>query len=101
MNTDPTANYHGGNPESTEAYASVASTTANLRRRVVSFIRMRGAFGATSDEIEAFSGVAHQTISARITEAKARGLLIDSGLRRKTRSGRTAAVLITPEHKET
>ncbi len=94
VSADITRNFHGGNAESTAAHRSVVAVKATLRRRVVEYVRARGAFGATSDEIESGLGLPHQTVSARITEAKAAGDLVPSGLRRPTRSGRNAAVLV-------
>src|SRR5215472_16366774 len=93
---DPTRNYHGGNQESTEAHESIRAEKARLRARVVRYVERRGQRGATCDEIEVASGMSHQTISARCTEAKALGEVVDSGRRRPTRTGRNAAVLVTP-----
>ncbi len=94
---DITRNFHGGNPESVAAHASIVPAKATLRRRVIAFVRGRGEHGATSDEIELALGLSHQTVSARITEAKAGGDLVPSGRRRVTRSGRSAAVLVAAD----
>lgn len=94
MSADITRNFHGGNRESTEAHRSIVSTKESLRRRVIAYVRARGDLGATSDEIEVGLGLPHQTVSARITEAKAGGELVPSGVRRPTRSGRNASVLV-------
>ena len=94
---DPTANYHGGNRESVEAHESIAPRKRILRTQVVAYVAGREfAGGATVDEIEQGLGLTHQTVSARVTEAKARGELVPTGYRRKTRSGRYAAVLKAP-----
>lgn len=94
MSADITRNFHRGNPESVEAHRSIVLTKESLRLRVVAYVRARGELGATSDEIEMGLGLPHQTVSARLTEAKAGGELVQSGLRRPTRSGRNAAVLV-------
>lgn len=94
MSADITRNFHGGNEESTAAHRSIVTSKDTLRRRVIAFVRSRGEHGATSDEIEVALGLPHQTVSARITEAKAGGDLVPSGVRRLTRSGRSAAVLV-------
>lgn len=94
MSADITRDFHGGNRESAEAHASIVGSKDSLRRRVVAFVRSRGERGATSDEIELALRLPHQTVSARITEAKAVGELVPSGVRRQTRSGRNAAVLV-------
>lgn len=48
--------------------------------------------GATCDEIEVRYDMRHQTASARITALQKKGIIYDSGQRRKTRSGRSAIV---------
>ena len=62
--------------------------------KVYAFVRSRGALGATDDEIEVATSLTHQTASARRHDLVAEGRLQKSGLRRRTRAGRTAAVWI-------
>ena len=50
--------------------------------------------GKTCDEIEAEEGGRHQTISSAVWRVRKKGLATDSGLRRRTRSGRKAIVWI-------
>lgn len=90
---DVTAQKHGGNRESVEAHDSIRADKARLRSAVLDFIKAHP-FGCTSDEVEAGLGLSHQTVSARMTEAKADGKLVPTGERRKTRSGRNAAVYV-------
>lgn len=92
--SDITESRHGGNPESQEAFESVKADSSSLRKRIWTFIHARGQEGATVDEIESASGLRHQTVSARVSELKAMKLLVPSGERRKTSSGRFAAVLV-------
>lgn len=47
--------------------------------------------GATCDELEAATGLRHQTCSPRLTELRRMGLIREGGAR-KTRSGRWATV---------
>lgn len=96
--TDITVNFHGGNPLSAEAHDSVIIHKARIRREILTWIATRGYIGATCDEVEASLGISHQTASARITEAKMVGDLIDTGRRRPTRTGRSAAVYVTPDN---
>lgn len=46
----------------------------------------------TCDAVEAETGLSHQTVSARIRGLALRDLVVDSGERMKTRSGRLAVV---------
>jgi hypothetical protein len=93
---DPTRHYHRGNPESDAAHRSIVGEKARMRAIVVGAVREAGSDGRTSDEIEVITGMPHQTVSARLTEAKALGEVVVSGQRRPTRSGRSAAVLVIP-----
>lgn len=95
MTTDITAARHGGNPESVEAHASIEHDKTRLRSRIVEFVRLRGEHGATCDEVERALGLSHQTTSPRVTEANACGELIRTIARRRTRSGRMAAVYVS------
>lgn len=75
---------------SREAAESVKHRVAGLRRDV--YWAIRAAHGATCDEIEGSLELSHQTASARVRELAQYGHIHDSGLRRKTRSGRKAIV---------
>jgi hypothetical protein len=95
MNTTTDKPYTPYVPESdtsraaAEAKAPTAETDA---ARVLDFIRSRGAHGATDDEAETALGMLHQNASARRRGLFLRGLVVDSGARRNTRSGRKATV---------
>ena len=65
-------------------------TRARRRNRICRFIVERG--GATCWEVEQAFGALHQTISAAISNLSADGILIDTGERRPTGSGRKAIV---------
>ena len=65
-------------------------TTAWRRNRICRFIDKRG--GATCWEVEQAFGALHQTISAAISNLSADGVLVDTGERRPTGSGRKAIV---------
>lgn len=97
---------HNGTDTSIAAAESHTPENAkNLRAKVYAFIALRsvaggiGQRGATSDEAEAVLKLSHQTCSARFNELRNAGLIVDSGDRRATRSGRKAAVYIVPEPK--
>lgn len=82
------------NSVSVEAYRSIKPMASTLREQVLAFIENRGNGGATDDEVEAVTGMRHQTASARRRELVLKGLVRDSGLRRETRSGRNATVWV-------
>lgn len=81
--------------DTSEAAAKSVVDAKTGRYLVCEYIRRCGAAGATCDEIEAGLGMRHQTASARLAEARRLWLVWDSGERRKTRSGRSAAVYVT------
>lgn len=83
-----------GSDTSREAAESLVDALPQLQSLVYGFIRGRGLGGATCDEVEVGLGLRHQTASARVYELANKGLIIDSGLRRRTRSGRRAAVYV-------
>jgi hypothetical protein len=74
------------------AAASVEACTGSLRAVVLGYIADNGSWGATCDEVEARSGLSHQTASARVNELRKLGAIVDSGRRRNTRSQRKATV---------
>lgn len=85
------------NSDTSEAAAdSVAGGTASKRRRILTMISDAPA-GMTDDEVEEATGWRHQTVSARRRELVLLGLLVDSGRRRLTRSGRGATVWVPRE----
>lgn len=94
---DPTRFFHQMDIFSVEAHKSVVSSKKVLRAKIFRYIEAQGLFGATCDEIELALELSHQTASARVTELKADDLVIWSGHKRKTRSGRNAAVLVAKE----
>lgn len=82
------ARYHGGDRESLNAHASI--NVSALKEKVLGAVKQLG--DATSDEVEAYLGMTHQTAAARMAELKHDGELVPTGERRKTRSGRFAKV---------
>jgi len=80
---------------SVEAAQSMRTRAPDLRELVFSYFkRHRG--GLTCDEVEALSGLSHQSASPRIFELAKAGRIVDSGKRRRTRGGRGAVVYIIP-----
>lgn len=83
-----------GSDTSEAAARSVEPHLGRLCAMVVRYVRSQGARGATSDEVEEALGLRHQTASARLKQAKDLGVLVETDMRRLTRSGRKAAVLV-------
>jgi hypothetical protein len=88
MNTDTIP--HNGTDTSVDAATSIEEHLPRLERAVLEVIVYHD--GATCDEVEQKTGLAHQTASARIRGLAKRNVIRDSGSRRPTRSGRKAIV---------
>jgi hypothetical protein len=86
--------YVRGSDTSRAAADSMAPHVAGLEVVVLNFVRVPGSYGATCDELEQGLHLAHQTASARLKGLQDKGLIRDSGVRRKTRSGRAARVYV-------
>ena len=80
---------------SQEAFDSILPHLGKIEAEVFRVISEAGSRGATSDEVEVALEGRHQTISSRIWALTRRGVVRDSGQRRKTRSGRNAAVWVS------
>lgn len=92
---DPTRNFHRGNRQSKQAFNDTPGKVRTRQRMIIAeFVRKRGAHGATSEEAETILKMRHQTCSARFTDLKKAGVLIESERRRRTSSGRWAAVCV-------
>jgi type IV pilus biogenesis protein CpaD/CtpE len=83
-------NYHGGEEESEAANESIDDRKAALRAKISDVIVAAGNHGMTSDQVEALTGMRHQTCSARFSEMKADGVMVWTGRKSPTRSGRMA-----------
>lgn len=68
--------------------------SGSLRRKVYDVIAGYGSIGVTDDYVEQRLGREHQSISARRRELVLGGFIVDSGMRRKTRSGKSATVWV-------
>ena len=61
-------------------------------------IKESGNLGLTCEEVEAKTGLRHQSASARVRELATQGFIADKGIRRRTASGRPAIIWIqTPK----
>ena len=80
---------------SAEAAASVERKVGPLAQRCWDLIRLSyesGKEGLTCDDLEVWLQGRHQTVSPRVNELRDKGWIVDSGKRRRTRSGRLAIV---------
>jgi|HubBroStandDraft_1064217.scaffolds.fasta_scaffold281960_2 hypothetical protein len=90
-----TAPFVKGSDTSREAAQSLPEPAlARLEAVVFASIVSFGGFGCTDDELERLTELSHQTVSARRRGLVQKGRIVDSGLRRQTRSGRKATVWI-------
>ena len=90
-----------GSDTSRAAAESMTTSAPTLRTKVLKLIIDAGPRGLTDDEIEAVTGMRHQTASARRWELVRAGKVRDSGGRRRTRSGRGATVWVYVEPEPT
>ena len=98
--TPPKPPAHHNAPAGTSDVAAdrIAPHAPNLRSQILAFIRSRGPAGATDDEGERALDIRCQTYTPRRGELRELGLVIDSGRRRPTETGRPAAVWVAVEH---
>jgi hypothetical protein len=83
-----------GSDTSEAAAESMKGLTGEQRARVYAYVLGQGPAGATSDEAQVALGMLAQSCTARIYELVNNGMLLDTGRRRRTRTGRMARVLI-------
>ena len=90
---------HHNAPAGTSVFAAVkiAPVAPNIRERVFDFIRESGPNGATDDEGEAALGMKSQSYTPRRRELAKSGRVVDSGQRRQTSTGRSAAVWVADD----
>jgi hypothetical protein len=86
---DGTPPHVAGDSTSHAAAEAIRPAAGTIRARVLELIRRTP---MTDDELETVTGLTHQCVSARRRELVLDDLVRDSGLRRKTRSGRAAKV---------
>lgn len=94
---DGTPPHVRGSETSKEAAESIKPKAAILRARCLSVVEASGINGATCDEVEAATGLLHQSASARVRELVQMGAIMPNGERRLTRSGRSAQVYVKAE----
>ncbi len=93
----PPAHHNAPAGTSEVAARGIAPRTPNDRKRVLALIRKRGALGLTDDEGERVLKMRASSYTPRRGELVSQGLIVDSGRRRPTESGRPAAVWVAVE----
>ena len=83
---------HEHTDTSREAAVSILPHVTRLAGELMRLFRTYPSGGFTVDELEVLLHLTHQCCSARARELVLKGLIRDSGQRRKTRSGRNAIV---------
>ena len=100
--TPPLPAHHNAPAGTSEAAAwSMTPHAPRVRERILELIRAAGPRGVIDDDGEAALSIKPQTYTPRRGELVTAGLVVDSGRRRRTESGRTAAVWIAAEHAST
>jgi hypothetical protein len=97
----PTPVRHLSRAESpgTSKAAAASIPVTDLEALILQAIRLSGPHGMTQDELlQQFPSLSYSSVTARPAALKERGLIVDSGLKRKGRSGRNQTVLIAVEH---
>lgn len=90
---------HNGTDTSRAAAESVRPYLNSVRGKVYNRIVESGEEGATCDELQEALGLLPQTCSARCNDLKKAKLIVDSGKRRPTKTGRSAMVYVAANEK--
>lgn len=93
----PDAPGHRGVATSIAAAADIAPRLGRLQRMAEDAIRASGWSGLTADELAERLKLDRYSIQPRTTELKRKGLVVDSGMRRRNATQKNAIVWITPE----
>jgi len=96
----PEAPGHRWVDTSMEAADAIAPKIGRLQRMVLAAISEAGADGLTTDELSALLNIDRGSSQPRTSELRLLGLIVDSGQRRKNRSGIRAIVWTLPEYVE-
>lgn len=93
----PDAPGHRGVDTSIAAAADIAPKLGRLQRLAEETIRAAGPAGLTADELADSVELPRWTMQPRTTELRLKGLVVDSGLRRRNCTGKAAKVWVAPE----
>jgi len=82
---------------SRQAAAEIATRLSAIQQDILAHLQRSGEHGGTCDELEEAMRLRHQTCGPRLRELALSGAIVDTGMRRKTRSGRRAIVWLARE----
>lgn len=88
----PNAPGHRGIDTSIEVAINVASGLGRLQHLVETAIRSAGPQGLTADELAVQLGIDRLSVRPRTSELRRKGIIYDSGLRRRNATGKRAIV---------
>jgi hypothetical protein len=94
MSIYPDSPGHRGVDTSIAAADALAPQLGRLQRLAGATIRAAGAAGLTADELAEKLGMERWSIQPRTTELKRKGIICDSGVRRRNVTGKAAIVWI-------
>ena len=95
---DPTVTRHKGNPQSEAAHEAVRLAKRNQHRRILDELARVGSRGSTCQELSYRLGMAYTSISARLSELKRSGDVLENGEKRATSSYCMAAVVVLRQY---
>lgn len=95
----PNAPGHRGVETSIEAAEAIAPKCGRLQQMTLTAIREAMGGGLTADEASERLEMDRWSIQPRVSELRAKGLIVDSGLRRRNLTGKRAVVWCLPEYR--
>lgn len=89
---EPVTKYQPHSDTSRSAARQIESQAESLRGKVYRFLKECPHYGATDEELQSILNMEANTQRPRRVELVDKGLVYDSGKKRKTKSGRSAVV---------
>jgi hypothetical protein len=93
--------FTAGEPTSEAAADSMEEAAPKLRDKILGLLEPRKQYGATCFDLEAITGLSHQTVSPRLSELRHKGYIVDSLQRRPSPSNRDVIVWVVRKYATT
>lgn len=90
---------HRGVDTDIEAAETMPPKIGRVQRLALEAVRNAGERGLTSDETAETLHSDRWSIQPRLSELRLKGLVVESGLRRRNSTGKNAIVWVTPDNK--